>query len=374
MQILSALQKMKAAPITYKSRVRDYVCDAQQVFSGCLLLFYALHMGIRNLITCEQFQIPSTAIALSALQIILSLLSFILFRSYFKVHKKYTLIAAYCNILQVLLLLELQYFLHDEYITFVVIMCILLSASLTIIGNIRLFFVIVMMIFALDMAITLMINGEFQYIHQAYLYIVDNFFLVVTAVGMNLFCCRFNYQSFETSEKITYLSQRDGLTALLNRRTFERSVLQHCFDNTPCAMILLDLDNFKLLNDALGHHKGDDCLRVVAYELKKLFRNTDYIGRLGGDEFVIFLPNCTSTDCITERANMMLKNIPQKYSYEKGDIYVTCSIGIAISTSNNSNLYEQLYLAADSAMYRSKKNGKNSISIVNINDPSGIQS
>lgn len=78
-------------------------------------------------------------------------------------------------------------------------------------------------------------------------------------------------------QQIVYLSERDSLTKLLNRRALEYLVQKYTNDNTACAMVLLDLDNFKALNDTLGHYAGDECLCAVANELKGVFVETDYI-------------------------------------------------------------------------------------------------
>lgn len=195
------------------------------------------------------------------------------------------------------------------------------------------------------------------------MYIIDTLFIVVIAVVINICFSRLKYQDFAKKQQILYFSERDSLTGLLNRKALEYSVQKHIKNNTLCALILLDLDNFKKLNDTLGHYEGDNCLCAVANALKQLFGQNDCVSRLGGDEFVIFMPHISDIDFVTEKTNAILKNVPRKYPYETGEISITCSIGVAFSKSTQNDLYEKLYKAADTAMYQSKTSGKNAVTI-----------
>ncbi len=346
----------------YQPAIQEYVCKIQQAFSAALVLFLFLYMVTIGALDLAHLQSLNRALWFSALQILLSLVWYFLFRNYFNKHKKYVIPAACLNIFQVLILLEVQYFLYDEYLSFTIIICIMLSSSVTIIGHVRKYCAIILLVSFVDIAITIFRNTDLVGSRMMHLYIIDNLFIVIIAVGINVCCCQLRYQAFEKEQQIVYLSERDSLTGLLNRKAFEYAVRTYAVENTLCAMILLDLDNFKPLNDTLGHYEGDNCLREVADELRRMFRQTDYVSRLGGDEFVVFMPNIKDADCVIERTKVMLQKIPRTYSNQKGSVFVTCSIGVAFSQEKDVNLYEQMYKAADAAMYRSKEKGKNCVS------------
>ena len=199
------------------------------------------------------------------------------------------------------------------------------------------------------------------------MFLVDNLFLLVITTGINFNCSRLRYQAFEKAQQVTRLSERDGLTGLLNRTAFEQAIVPYCSSRTLGAMVLLDLDNFKALNDTLGHFEGDRCLRRVGEVLENVFEDRGYVCRLGGDEFAVFMPNLSDESDVMERTQMLLEQIPQNYPHKTGVISVTCSIGVAYTKMDNRKLdaymYEILYKAADSAMYKSKAKGKNTVTV-----------
>ncbi len=270
--------------------------------------------------------------------------------------------AAYLQILPGLMLLELPQFLYNEHNSLAVVICLMLCTSLTIIGHVRTYCGIILWSCFVDVAIAAYKNIEWITPAVLNFYIIDNLFMALIASGINICCCRLNYQTFEKEQQIIYLSERDALTGLLNRKALQAAVQTHTAEDALCAMILLDLDNFKPLNDTLGHFEGDHCLKDVAQDLEKLFGETDSVSRLGGDEFVIFMPNLKSRDCATDRIAAILQTIPKTYRNDKGEVSITCSIGAAFSQKVDSELYEHLYKAADAAMYRSKERGKNCVS------------
>lgn len=363
MKLRQMLKRMNDDSVNYSKGIEDYVCIVQQSFSICLALFFALHIIVINLLDFTASSSFYGALWISSLQMAFSLFLYFLFRYYFSVHRKHLLAAAYFNIFQTIIILELQYFLYDKYISYTVIICIVLSTSFAVIGHIRKYtFIIASALFA-DIIITVIKNCDLLYSHPMKLYIIDNLFVLVVAGSINFCVCWLKYQEFEKTQQIIYLSERDSLTGLLNRKSLESFIQTNSASNALCAMILLDLDNFKTLNDTLGHYEGDRCLQAVSDELTNLFAPTDYVCRLGGDEFVIFMSNIPDTSYAIEKANILLEKIPRNYAHASGKISITCSIGIAFSQANTNNLYEQLYKAADAAMYTSKANGKNDVTI-----------
>lgn len=363
MSVKRILKKMADDSVHYKQDIKKYVCLTQQVFSLCLFLLFVLHIKVLNVfgfVSCEKLH---HALGISTLQVLLSFLGYLAFRYFFKYHPKHVLAAAYINIFQTMMILEVQYYFYDEYMSYTIIICILLCTSLTVIGQIRKYAGLLSTMLIIDVVITVIKHYDISYLQEMKLYFLDNLFIFVIGVGINTCISYLKYQEFENTQKITYLSERDSLTGLLNRKALECSVQKKYDSDKLCAMILLDLDNFKALNDTLGHYEGDNCLCMVANKLKKIFQDTDDVCRLGGDEFVIFISNIGDIDYVMQRAKMILEQVPHKYSHESGDICITCSIGVAFLQQDNANLYEMLYKAADSAMYTSKMSGKNKVTI-----------
>lgn len=356
------LKKMKADAFHHQAAIEQYVCKVQEIFSMGLVLFFATHLAVITLMEITGGQRVNGAFTISFLQMLLCLGAYFLFRGYFNTHRKHVISAAYLNIFQVLMLLELQYFLYDEYVSFTVVICLLLSTSVTLIGHIRKYCTIITFVALVDIATTMCKNIDLVGFGAMNLYIIDSLFMVLIATSINICCCQLNYQAFDKEQQIIYLSERDALTGLFNRKALQTAVQTYAAENTLCAMILLDLDNFKLLNDTLGHFEGDTCLKDVAQGLSGLFRQTDCVSRLGGDEFVIFMPKLRDRNFVTARTKEILKTIGKTYANAKGEVSITCSIGVAFSTEQDIDLYQNLYRAADAAMYRSKQRGKNCVS------------
>lgn len=351
----------------YHDDIQEYICNVQQIFCACLIIFFCLHTVVTSILDFLTFQELNSIIWIFILQIFLSLIGYFLFKYYFASHRKHVAKAAYFNIFQVIVILELQYFFYDEFIPYTIILCIILSTSITIIGHIRGYISIIALTVFLDIIITLIKNYENIHTYSMYRYIIDSFFVILSAAGLNFCVSWIKYKDFAKKQQIVYLSERDSLTTLLNRRALEYFVQKHSKVNALCAMILIDIDNFKSLNDTLGHYEGDNCLCAVSNELKRIFCDTDYVSRLGGDEFMIFMPDLLSKDCAIKKAERILEKIPRTYPYSAGEILITCSIGIAFSQSECDDLYEKLYKDADSAMYVSKTKGKNTMTICENN-------
>ena len=123
-------------------------------------------------------------------------------------------------------------------------------------------------------------------------------------------------------------------------------------------MLLLDLDNFKSVNDSLGHDIGDKLLNAVSKRLKKILRKSDYLSRLGGDEFVVMLPEIKNPSNVGNIAASIIQTISKKYLLENHEINVSTSIGIACYPTA-SNSIQGLLKAADIALYKAKDKGKN---------------
>lgn len=162
--------------------------------------------------------------------------------------------------------------------------------------------------------------------------------------------------------QLLFLANHDPLTGLLNRVQFHSrlsqalaSVRRH---ETRLALMFLDLDRFKLINDTLGHKIGDQLLQAVSDRLKRSIRPNDILARLGGDEFVILLTDIKLVEDIARIAQKTIDLLTQPFSIEGNDIVVTASIGISVYPDDGETS-QILLMNADTAMYLAKERGKN---------------
>lgn len=163
-------------------------------------------------------------------------------------------------------------------------------------------------------------------------------------------------------QRLDYMAHFDALTNLPNRTLLNDRILQalaHAKRNqSKVSILFLDLDNFKLVNDSLGHTVGDFLLKNVADRLAHCIRESDTAARLGGDEFIVMLSNIVQSHEIASIADKILKALATPLRIEQNDISVSASIGISIYPDNAHN-QDELMSTADSAMYHAKKLGKN---------------
>ena len=168
-------------------------------------------------------------------------------------------------------------------------------------------------------------------------------------------------QRKKDEEHIRQLADFDPLTGLPNRRLLQDRIgtaLTHAQrQNEPVALMFLDLDRFKNVNDSLGHHMGDNLLMQVAQRLTAALREQDTVCRLGGDEFVVLCPN---TDAVgaAHVAQKLLESASASFQMEPQELAITFSIGITLYPTDG-NTYEVLSMRADTAMYRAKQAGRN---------------
>lgn len=160
-------------------------------------------------------------------------------------------------------------------------------------------------------------------------------------------------------EQMKEFASRDALTGLLNRGALEQRIkdrLENMQPDDVCALFILDLDHFKLVNDTLGHQAGDRVLRGAARILLSLFRSTDIVGRLGGDEFAVFLSGNITEQLVRAKGQMICDQV-QFVVGNEDTIFVTSSVGIYLSLDGNRK-FSSLYRAADQALYRVKNTSR----------------
>lgn len=176
-----------------------------------------------------------------------------------------------------------------------------------------------------------------------------------------------------TMEKnLVQRAENDMLTGVLNKKTMEEKMSNLLSENKAdryYIFYMVDLDNFKNVNDTLGHIYGDKAIADTGAELTKIFKNQALIGRLGGDEFAV----CSSYDAFDEESlkNYIIKKAEQikeanRRSYTDGAnvVNITSSIGISVAPIDGTD-FETVYKKADSALYQSKKTGKDRYTLFN---------
>ena len=180
----------------------------------------------------------------------------------------------------------------------------------------------------------------------------------------------------KTEERLKYLSLHDPLTGLYNRAYFEEEI--HRLDNSRfelVGLIVCDIDGLKLINDSLGHNKGDDLLITASRVIKESFREGDVVARVGGDEFAILLPNSPKSK--VENICQRIKRAVHAYSKKNALLPLSIATGFAIRNGPNQSMVE-LYREADNNMYKEKlyssQNARNMIvkNLINTIEVNGL--
>lgn len=187
-------------------------------------------------------------------------------------------------------------------------------------------------------------------------FFVQLFVIFITAILISLIIAR-------QVARPMYLAFHDSLTGLRNRASFEELVKEYQRKKKgKLALMMIDLDNFKLVNDSLGHTEGDNILKAAAQEILANAGKGNHAARLGGDEFVVIYPEIEEEE-LKKSASKLIERMNRRFREirEKNHIDVSLSVGIAMSSDEDD--VESLYNKADRALYESKKNGKNQFKI-----------
>lgn len=208
-----------------------------------------------------------------------------------------------------------------------------------------------------DAAIDAMRNGANDYIMK------DNLKRLVPAVDRELRESEVRKNHRQAEELIRYLAYNDTLTGLPNRMSLQKHLQQVIAegqrDKRPAALLLMDLDHFKEINDTLGHDRGDLLLQKVGSRIKDVLRPSDMVARLGGDEFAIVLPLSESRHATLVAAKLQ-KNLEAPFVIDDLPIAVEASVGISLFPEHGNNP-ESLMQRADVAMYSAKQSGGRAI-------------
>jgi diguanylate cyclase (GGDEF)-like protein/PAS domain S-box-containing protein len=169
-------------------------------------------------------------------------------------------------------------------------------------------------------------------------------------------------ERMQSQQRLQFLAYHDVLTGLPNRTLF-LDRLEHALQRAPrgprsVAVLGLDVDRFKIINDTLGHDVGDRLLRTLAERLKSCVREADTVARLSGDEFAILLEDLGTTDDVVRVARKILQAFSSPFNLGERELFVTTSIGVSIYPEDGKNAND-LLKSADTAMYRAKEAGRN---------------
>jgi len=152
---------------------------------------------------------------------------------------------------------------------------------------------------------------------------------------------------------------------LLEDRLQQAKALAHRM-NSRFAVLFLDIDRFKMINDTLGHSVGDELLRLVAVRLKKTLRETDTVARIGGDEFIILLSSVNDRNDVSNLSDKILKSLVVPFRLRDHELFISTSLGVCMS-HDDSHDSEDIVKKADIAMYHAKSMGRNNVQFYNNN-------
>ena len=165
----------------------------------------------------------------------------------------------------------------------------------------------------------------------------------------------------QTQERLTHLANMDVLSGLPNRGRVRQllgdALRQATVSNAPCAIMFLDLDGFKPVNDTFGHPKGDAVLQAVAKRLCEQVGQDGHVGRMGGDEFAIVLPDAQSRQKVEALADSIIRSVAEPYMIDQTEIRIGVSIGCAFGPIDGATV-DDLILKADLALYQAKDAGR----------------
>ena len=168
------------------------------------------------------------------------------------------------------------------------------------------------------------------------------------------------------AERLEQQARTDSLTGLLNRAGLEEALRLRVegAPAKPCAIVLLDIDDFKDINDFYGHDVGDDVLRTLAAFLRGHFRGTDIVGRLGGDEFMALMEGVDSREKLSQALSRLKQGLSRLHA---GEVRVTCSAGSVLFPEGGDS-FDALYKSADVALYDAKRAGKGRFTVYDGDD------
>lgn len=203
---------------------------------------------------------------------------------------------------------------------------------------------------------------------------IDLLNMVLCGSLMQMFMHMYEARREEAEQRLVEVAQTDSLTGLANRASFQstlaRTIAESERSSTAFALVIMDIDHFKSVNDTLGHDAGDYVLRHISQCLSERLRTTDFVGRLGGEEFGLILRDVRPDDAFELMEELRLRIAGRELRYGEAGIRVTASFGIA-QWPEHGREAEALFSVADRYLYRGKRAGRNRVAPAHPPRPSG---
>lgn len=340
---------------SYHEDIIHITKTAQLYFFGSTCVIYSLYMLSAIVFEHFAFHTWTPQYLYSSLICILSGISWFMFKGNL-LPRNYVLPVSNLCVFLLLILLSIARGLGGIYIPYGLAAC---TAIATVILSLNPFcYTLFALLAAICEFLVYLSYTEFNFSFALYYTFTETILLFIVSVCLNLFISIVRYRILDETSILKKESSTDALTRLYNRKYFEHYVQFNHRDDELSAMIHLDLDNFKKLNDTLGHQQGDALLIRVAEILRASFRKTDCVARVGGDEFMVFMPSLSESRHAVARVRTLLEQFPILIQEQDVEIPVAVSIGVAFSEEGQFPSYQALYERADEAMYQAKKAGK----------------
>ncbi len=216
-----------------------------------------------------------------------------------------------------------------------------------------------------DVAVSAMKAGAQDYIMK------DNLSRLIPAINREMREVSIRLAKKRAESTLEHMAYHDSLTDLVNRREFERQLVQSLHDSRKsareCVLLYLDLDQFKIINDTCGHMAGDELLKQLSKVLGQRLRTSDTLARLGGDEFGVLLRNCDVVDARKVAENLCKEVREYRFVWEDKPFAVSLSVGMVIMGSNYKTASE-LLSHADLACYAAKDRGRDNVQVYETSD------
>ena len=181
---------------------------------------------------------------------------------------------------------------------------------------------------------------------------------IAFSLALSFVIARLRVRDHEARLRYQQLSTRDFLTDILNKQSFQEAALRYllsCGPEPRCALLILDVDDFKQVNDNQGHYGGDCLLRAIGKSLTEIFRSSDLVGRFGGDEFVVLVKGPITLPSLEEKCRQIQRRL---YLSQEIVPSITCNVGGVVLNGPGAD-FEALFRQADAALYQAKRAGKN---------------
>lgn len=187
----------------------------------------------------------------------------------------------------------------------------------------------------------------------------------LNTIGFTLLACimgnaQIKMKLADIATKAAIIQQRDTdvLTGVSSRQAAEKQITAYLLhEKSPAAMMIIDVDHFKNINDTLGHMQGDETLIDVAKTIRGLFRSSDCVARWGGDEFLVFVKNIPDIQWLEGQCERLVRRLEKEYEQQDTVCSISASVGVALYTGKED--FDTLYRDADLALYRVKEQGRN---------------